>query len=79
MVQHNGNTYNSDNSRTQMQGSSECISIYVSQLRHGQSYLREMEFAVDVEGCTECWRGGVCLEYQGRHILLEGLVSGGVL
>ena len=25
MVQHNGNTYNSDNSWTRMQGSSECV------------------------------------------------------
>ena len=47
--------------------------------RHRQNYLREMEFAVDVEGCTESWRGGVCLKCQGRHILSEGSVSGGVL
>ena len=32
MVQHNGNTYNSDNSRTRMRGSSECISVYVLEL-----------------------------------------------
>ena len=82
MVQHNGNTYNSDNSRTRMRGSSECISVYVSGWdgrRHGQSYLREMEFAIDVEGCTESWRGGVSPECQGRHIPSEGSVSGGVL
>ena len=47
--------------------------------RHGQNYLREMEFAIDVEGCMESWRGRVCPECQGRHILSEGLVSGGVL
>ena len=47
--------------------------------RHRQSYLREMEFAVNVEGCTESWRGRVCPEYQGRHIPLEGSVSRGVL
>ena len=47
--------------------------------RHRWSYLREMEFSVDVEGCTESWRGGVCPECQGRHIPLEGSVSGGVL
>ena len=47
--------------------------------RHGRNYLREMEFAIDVEGCTESWRGGVCPECQGRHILSEGSVSGGVL
>ena len=47
--------------------------------RHGQSYLREMGFGIDVEGCTESWRGGVCPECQGRHIPLEGSVSGGVL
>ena len=33
MVQHNGNTYNSDNSWTWMRGSSECVSVYVSELR----------------------------------------------
>ena len=38
-----------------------------------------MEFDVDVEGCMESWRGGVCLECQDGHILLEGLVSEGVL
>ena len=38
-----------------------------------------MEFAVDVEGCTESWRGRVCLECQGRHIPLKGSVSGGIL
>ena len=43
--------------------------------RHGQSYLREMEFAVNVEGCTESWRGGVCPECRGRHIPSEGSVS----
>ena len=47
--------------------------------RHERNYLREMEFAADVDGCTESWRGRVCLECQGRHILSEGLVSGGVL
>ena len=47
--------------------------------RHRQNYLREMEFAIDVEGCMESWRGRVCPECQGRHILLEGSVSGGVL
>ena len=44
--------------------------------RHRQNYLREMEFATDVEGYTESWRGPEC---QGRHIPSEGLVSGGVL
>ena len=47
--------------------------------RHGRNYLREMEFAVNVEGCMESWRGGVCPGCQGRHIPLEGLVSRGVL
>ena len=47
--------------------------------RHERNYLREMEFAADVEGYMESWRGGVCLECQGRHIPSEGLVSGGVL
>ena len=32
MVQHNGNTYNSDNSQTWMWGSSECVSVYVLEL-----------------------------------------------
>ena len=50
-----------------------------SRQRHKQNYLREMEFAADVEGCMESWRGRVCLECQGRHILSEGSVSGGVL
>ena len=43
------------------------------------NYLRQMEFAANVEGYTESWRGGVCLECQGRHFLSEGSVSGGVL
>ena len=47
--------------------------------RHGWSYLREMEFDVDVEECMEIWRGGVCPECQGRHIPSEGSVSRGVL
>ena len=44
-----------------------------------KSYLREMEFDVDVEGCTESWRGRVCPECQGGHIPSEGSVSRGVL
>ena len=47
--------------------------------RHRRSYLREMGFAIDVEGCTESWRGRVCPECQGKHIPLEGSVSRGVL
>ena len=47
--------------------------------RHGWNYLRGVEFAIDVEGYTESWRDGVYLECWGRHILLEGLVNGGVL
>ena len=47
--------------------------------RHGWNYLREMEFATDVEGYMESWRSRVCPEYQGRHIPSEGSVSGGVL
>ena len=47
--------------------------------RHRQSYLREMEFDVNVEGCTESWRGRVCPECQDGHILSEGLVSEDVL
>ena len=30
--------------------------------RHGQNYLRGVEFAVNVEGYTESWRDGVCPE-----------------
>ena len=41
--------------------------------------LRGMEFAVDVGEYMESWRDRICLECQGRHILSEGLVSGGVL
>ena len=44
-----------------------------------QNYLREMEFAADVEGYMESWRGRVCPECRGRHILSEGSVSGSVL
>ena len=43
MMQHNGNTYNGDNSRTQMRGSLECVSIYVSELRRTEAQMKLSE------------------------------------
>ena len=40
MMQHNGNTYNSDNSQTQVQGSLECVSVYVSELRRMEARMK---------------------------------------
>ena len=59
MVQHNGNTYNSDNSWTWMQGSSECVSVYVLEL--GQMEIR-----------TKLSEGnGICCQCGGMYGELE--------
>ena len=43
MVQHNSNTYNSENSQTQMRGSLECVSIYVSELGQMEAWTKLSE------------------------------------
>ena len=43
MMQHNGNTYNSDNSQTQMWGSLEYVSVYVLELRQTEARTKLSE------------------------------------
>ena len=63
MVQHNGNTYNSDNSQTRMQGSSECISVYVSELRQTEA---QTELSEGNGICRRC--GGMYGELERRSV-----------
>ena len=63
MVQHNGNTHNSDNSQTQMQGSSECVSIYVSELEQTETQTKLSE------GNGIChWCGGMYGELERQSV-----------
>ena len=59
MVQHNGNTYNSDDSQTRMRGSSECISVYVSELGRTEAWMRLSE------------GNGICRQCGGMYGELE--------
>ena len=59
MVQHNSNTYNSDNSQTQMRGSSECVSIYVSELGRTEARTKLSE------------GNGICCQCGGMYGELE--------
>ena len=63
MVQHNGNTYNSGNSWTQMRGSSECVSVYVSELRRREAWTKLSEG-------NGVWRqcGGMYRELERRSV-----------
>ena len=63
MMQHNGNTYNSDNSWTRMQGSSECISIYVSELRQTEAQTKLPEG----NGVWR-WCGGMYRKLERRSV-----------
>ena len=59
MVQHNGNTYNSDNSWTEMQGSLECVSIYVLELGWMEAQTKLSE------------ENGICRQCGGMYGELE--------
>ena len=63
MVQHNGNTYNSDNSQTRMRGSSECVSVYVSELRRTEA---QMKLSEGIGICCQC--GGMYRELERRNV-----------
>ena len=63
MVQHNGNTYNSDNSQTRMRGSLECVSVYVSELRR-----REAQMKLSEGNGVWCQCGGMYGELERRSV-----------
>ena len=63
MVQHNGNTYNSDNSQTQMQGNLECISIYVSELE-----WMETQMELSEGNGIYCQCGGIYGELERQSV-----------
>ena len=63
MMQHNGNTYNSDNSRTQMRGSLECVSVYVSELRRMEARTKLSE-----GNGVWCRCGGMYGELERRSV-----------
>ena len=63
MMQPNDNTYNSDNSRTQMWGSSECVSVYVSELRQTEA---QMKLSEENRVWCRCW--GMYRELERRSV-----------